>query len=215
MEQVQLYEKIQIKFQKEDLDILNKYKDNLSKIRSKIDSQDINFYIDYIVNSLFEANKYFNDQEPWKKKDDLLRLNTIVYTALEIVRKISFLLYPIIPASSLKALKIFDIKDIPKISLLECELETGRTHQIRVHLQDRHTPIYGDDVYGISDWNKRLVKAHGIQRPLLHAHRLEIGHPMTGEHMVFVAPMAEDMISIAKGIWPDGIMAFPEQYMEV
>ena len=52
-----------IKFQKEDLDILNKYKDNLSKIRSKIDSQDINFYIDYIVNSLFEANKYFNDQE--------------------------------------------------------------------------------------------------------------------------------------------------------
>ncbi len=102
-----------------------------------------------------------------------------------------------------------------KLSLVQVRIETGRTHQIRVHLQDRHTPIYGDDVYGISDWNKRLVKAHGIQRPLLHAHRLEIGHPMTGEHMVFVAPMAEDMISIAKGIWPDGIMAFPEQYMEV
>ena len=100
-----------IKFQKEDLDILNKYKDNLSKIRSKIDSQDINFYIDYIVNSLFEANKYFNDQEPWKKKDDSLRLGTIVYTTLEIVRKISFLLYPIIPQSSLKALKIFNLKE--------------------------------------------------------------------------------------------------------
>ena len=100
-----------IKFQDEDLLILNKFKDNLDNIRSKIDDQNINFYIDYIVNSLFEANKYFNDQEPWKKKDDLLRLNTIVYTALEIVRKISFLLYPIIPASSLKALKIFDIKE--------------------------------------------------------------------------------------------------------
>ena len=80
-------------------------------IRSQIDNQNINFYIDYIVNSLFEANKYFNDQEPWKKKDDIIRLNTIVYTTLEIVRKISFLLYPIIPESSLKALKIFDIEE--------------------------------------------------------------------------------------------------------
>ena len=97
--------------QSQDLLILNKYKDNLGNIRSEIDNQNINFYIDYIVNSLFEANKYFNDQEPWKKKDDIIRLNTIVYTTLEIVRKISFLLYPIIPGSSLKALKIFDIEE--------------------------------------------------------------------------------------------------------
>ena len=46
-----------------------------------------------------------------EKKDDIIRLNTIVYTTLEIVRKISFLLYPIIPESSLKALKIFDLKE--------------------------------------------------------------------------------------------------------
>jgi len=101
----------EIKFLDEDLLILNKFKDNLDNIRFKIDDQNINFYIDYIVNSLFEANKYFNDQEPWKKKDDLTRLNTIVYTTLEIVRKISFLLYPIIPESSLRALKIFDIEE--------------------------------------------------------------------------------------------------------
>ena len=103
-----------IDFQKEDLEILDKYKNNLDNIRTKIDNQNINFYIDYIVNSLFEANKYFNDQEPWKKKDDPLRLNTIVFTTLEIVRKISFMLYPIIPNSSLKALKIFNLteKDI-------------------------------------------------------------------------------------------------------
>ena len=100
-----------IKFEKDDLSILNKFKDNLENIRSEIDNQNINFYINYIVNSLFEANKYFNDQEPWKKKDDLVRLNTIVYTTLEIVRKISFLLYPIIPNTSLKALKIFDIPE--------------------------------------------------------------------------------------------------------
>ncbi|MDC3391239.1 methionine--tRNA ligase [Candidatus Pelagibacter sp.] len=100
-----------IEFQKDDLDILNKYNNNLDNIRLKIDKQDINFYIDYIINSLFEANKYFNDQEPWKKKDDIVRLNTIVYTTLEIVRKISFLLFPIIPHSSLKALKIFNLKE--------------------------------------------------------------------------------------------------------
>ena len=100
-----------IEFKKDDLEILEKYKDNLENIRSKIDNQNINFYIDYIVNSLFEANKYFNDQEPWKKKDDSVRLNTIVFTALELVRKISFLLYPIIPESSLKVLKIFNLRE--------------------------------------------------------------------------------------------------------
>ena len=100
-----------IEFNKDDLKILDKFKSNLELIRKKIDNQDINFYIDFIINSLFEANKYFNDQEPWKKKDDSKRLNTIVYTTLEIVRKISFMLYPIIPQSSLNALKIFDIKE--------------------------------------------------------------------------------------------------------
>ena len=101
----------QIDFQPDDLKILNKFQENLDTIRSKINEQNINFYIDFIVNSLFEANKYFNDQEPWKKKDNLIRLNTIVYTTLEIVRKISFLLYPIIPETSLKALKIFNLSE--------------------------------------------------------------------------------------------------------
>ena len=100
-----------IDFQLDDLKILNKFQENLDTIRSKINEQNINFYIDFIVNSLFDANKYFNDQEPWKKKDNLIRLNTIVYTTLEIVRKISFLLYPIIPETSLKALKIFNLSE--------------------------------------------------------------------------------------------------------
>ncbi len=102
---------LEIKFLDDDLKILNRYKENLDLIRKKIDKQNINFYIDFIVNSLFEANKYFNDQEPWKKKDNKLRLNTIVYTTLEIVRKISFLLYPIIPETSLKALKICNLSE--------------------------------------------------------------------------------------------------------
>jgi len=100
-----------VNFQKDDLKILDNFKNNISKLREKIDNQDINFYIDFIVKSMFEANKYFNDQEPWKKKDDILRLNTIVYTTLEIVRKISFLLFPIIPNTSLKAIKIFNLSE--------------------------------------------------------------------------------------------------------
>ncbi|MFL2902058.1 MAG: methionine--tRNA ligase [Candidatus Pelagibacter sp.] len=109
-----------IEFNQNDLKILNKFKTNLNLIRDKIDKQDINFYIDFIVNSLFDANKYFNDEEPWKKKDDISRLNTIVYTSLEIIRKISYMLYPIIPDSSLKALKIFSI-DEKKIELSSIE----------------------------------------------------------------------------------------------
>ena len=62
------------------------------------------------MSSLFEANKYFNDQEPWKKKDDKDRLNTIVYTSLEIIRKVSYMLYPIIPDTIEKTLKIFNLK---------------------------------------------------------------------------------------------------------
>ena len=102
-------EKIQL--QNDDHKILDEYIQNLSNLRSEIDKQNINYYIDYIINRLFDANKYFNDQEPWKKKNDLIRLNTIVFTTLEIVRKISFLLYPIIPQSSLKALKIFNLNE--------------------------------------------------------------------------------------------------------
>ena len=57
-----------IKFEQDDLIILNKFKSNLNLIRDKIDNQDINFYIDFVINILFDTNKYFNDQEPWKKK---------------------------------------------------------------------------------------------------------------------------------------------------
>jgi methionyl-tRNA synthetase len=98
------------KFNDDDLIMLNKFTKNLSTLRNEIDNQNINFYIDFIVSALFETNKYFNDQEPWKKKNDKDRLNTIVYTSLEMIRKISYLLYPIIPNSAEKALNIFKIK---------------------------------------------------------------------------------------------------------
>ena len=95
------------KFTDDDLEIL-KPLNNLDKIRSFIDNQDINQYMSFIVDRLFAANKYFNDQEPWKKKDDRLRLNTIVYTALELIRKITILLYPVMPETSVKVLNVFN-----------------------------------------------------------------------------------------------------------
>ena len=52
---------------------IDKFTDNLTVIRNEIDNQNINYYINFIVSALFEANKYFNDQEPWKKKDDQKR----------------------------------------------------------------------------------------------------------------------------------------------
>ena len=102
------------KLNNDDLNLLNKFSKNVKKIREAIDKQDLNFYMDFIINVLFETNKYFNDQEPWKKKDKPERLNSIIYTSLETIRKICILLYPIIPESSVKALKIFNLgeKDI-------------------------------------------------------------------------------------------------------
>ena len=95
----------------DDKNILKIYEDSFEKIIDSIDRQNINFYVNFIQEQLFSANKYFNDQEPWKKKDDQSRLNTILYVSLELIRKISILLYPIIPNSSLKALKMFNIKE--------------------------------------------------------------------------------------------------------
>ena len=99
------------KFNQEDLDVLDVFNSNFDKLIDDIDNQNINSYVKFIVDQLFSANKYFNDQEPWKKKSDYKRLNTIVYVSLELIRKITILLYPIIPETSSKVLKIFDITE--------------------------------------------------------------------------------------------------------
>lgn len=71
------------------------------------------------------------------------------------------------------------------MSLLEIDLETGRTHQIRVHLKHAGFPLVGDEVYG--------KKVGGIERPMLHAQRLEFVHPITAESLVIEAPFPEDL----------------------
>ena len=73
------------------------------------------------------------------------------------------------------------------VSRLECRLETGRTHQIRVHLSSINHPLIGDPVYG----QRRPVL--GLSRPFLHAAELAFDHPTSGQRVTFTSPLAPDL----------------------
>jgi 23S rRNA pseudouridine955/2504/2580 synthase len=83
------------------------------------------------------------------------------------------------------------VKRFPGATLLEAQLKTGRTHQIRVHLASSGHPILGDDKYGDFELNKRLAKA-GLKRMFLHAARISFVHPASGERLRIEAPLPED-----------------------
>ncbi|MFN3398268.1 MAG: RluA family pseudouridine synthase [Sulfurimicrobium sp.] len=78
------------------------------------------------------------------------------------------------------------------LSLLEAELKTGRTHQIRVHLSHLAFPIAGDDKYGDFPWNRELQR-QGLKRMFLHAHKAVIRHPLTGETLTLEAPLPPEL----------------------
>lgn len=79
------------------------------------------------------------------------------------------------------------------VALVECVLETGRTHQIRVHLSHIGHPVLGDPIYGGD--RARVAKLHSkyISGQCLHAYKLELDHPTSGERMVFEAPLPSNM----------------------
>src|SRR4029077_2508666 len=77
-------------------------------------------------------------------------------------------------------------------TLLRCELETGRTHQIRVHLATFGHPVAGDAEYG--------GREEGVARPMLHAWRLKLRHPRTGKEMSFEAPPPPDFEDLWKSL---------------
>lgn len=80
----------------------------------------------------------------------------------------------------------------PTASLVEVKLETGRTHQIRVHAAYSGHPIAGDDKYGDKLFNKQL-REMGLKRLFLHAHRLAFEFPDDGPHIDVSAPLANDL----------------------
>jgi 23S rRNA pseudouridine955/2504/2580 synthase len=86
---------------------------------------------------------------------------------------------------------------IEPVSLLEAELHTGRTHQIRVHLTHLGYPLAGDDKYGDFAWNKSLAR-QGLKRMFLHASRLELAHPIDARPLAFEAPLPTDLAEFVK-----------------
>jgi 23S rRNA pseudouridine1911/1915/1917 synthase len=78
---------------------------------------------------------------------------------------------------------------------LEVRPETGRTHQIRVHLASQGLPILGDPVYGRA--RAGLPAGFALARPALHAARLGFTHPLTGERLAFEAPLPADLAALA------------------
>ncbi|CAG0929073.1 Ribosomal large subunit pseudouridine synthase D [Planctomycetaceae bacterium] len=97
------------------------------------------------------------------------------------------------------------LKRFPLISLLEIKLETGRTHQIRVHLAEVKHPVVGDQVYGKRAAPPALPKAaadrlKGIKRQMLHAATLGFTHPATREWMEFSAPPPLDMAGLIEAL---------------
>ena len=83
------------------------------------------------------------------------------------------------------------------ITLVRCRIETGRTHQIRVHMQSLGCPVVGDPVYGRTAADNRLPLAPA--RQMLHAAHLAFAHPVTGAAMDFIAPLPADFTLLVKG----------------
>ena len=97
-----------------------------------------------------------------------------------------------------KTLRVYNIKNIPKISFLECELETGRTHQIRVHLKSKGISLIGDNQYGKKNLRFKkinkifLEKLINIKGQALHAQTLEFQHPTKRKWVSFKTNVPDD-----------------------
>ena len=83
-------------------------------------------------------------------------------------------------------------------TLLELTIETGRTHQIRRHLEAIGHPIVGDGKYGDFPFNRLAQKQWGLRRMFLHSTRLELAHPITRKRLVFVSPLPDELLQALK-----------------
>ena len=86
------------------------------------------------------------------------------------------------------------VRPLQEAALVECRLETGRTHQVRVHMTSIGHPLVGDPVYGRTrSAHRELLKRLGFARQALHAAELGFTHPVTGEHLSFKSDIPSDM----------------------
>lgn len=86
-----------------------------------------------------------------------------------------------------------------KLSLVQVIIATGRTHQIRVHLKYKGTPVLGDSLYG----NSSLNHYYGVHRQLLHATKVKFQHPLTGQQLELIAPLPQDLLRFIRKILPE------------
>ena len=101
---------LSVKLNDQDKKLLDNLKDNLPKLITLMNNQELNEYIKTVVSFSFDANKYFNDSEPWTvKKKDPERMNAIIFTVVEQIKNISILLNPIIPMATNKVLSMINI----------------------------------------------------------------------------------------------------------
>ena len=111
-----------------------------------------------------------------------------------------------IAITNYKTLKIFQNLNLPKISLIECQLETGRTHQIRVHMNFKGNPILGDKSYGKSKKKFKKIdpnlekKINNFNRQALHAKSLGFIHPKTKKEFFFEARRPKDFDTLIKSL---------------
>ena len=105
-----------------------------------------------------------------------------------------------------KTLKVFQNLNLPKMSLIECRLETGRTHQIRVHMNYKGNSIVGDKSYGKSKKKFKKIdpniekKIYNFNRQALHAKSLSFIHPKTEKEVFFEADRPKDFDSLIKSL---------------
>jgi 23S rRNA pseudouridine955/2504/2580 synthase len=123
----------------------------------------------------------------WRNKKQSVRLTLHKYLTPEGERRVS------VSKEGQESHTIFNLQRAwQDFSLLEAELKTGRTHQIRVHLAHLGFPIAGDDKYGDFGLNKELQK-QGLKRMFLHAYKVTIAHPLTGEPLQLEAPLPDEL----------------------
>lgn len=123
----------------------------------------------------------------WRHQMQNVRLPLNKYVLASGERRVS------VAEDGLPSHTVFRLKQAwPEFSLLEAELKTGRTHQIRVHLAHLGFPIAGDDKYGDFAINKKLAR-QGLKRMFLHASRIVVAHPLSGEPIAFEAPLPPEL----------------------
>lgn len=92
--------------------------------------------------------------------------------------------------------RVLEYSAAQRLSLLEIELITGKTHQIRVQAAARRVPLVGDDVYGSFDLNRKLRQTLGARRLFLHARELRLKHPASGQMLTVTAPLPPDLKAV-------------------